>query len=390
MRPEGAVIPPGRTIDEVAISRDGRIGVFVPRIDKPDIEQGSSEHQIVIQIHPQEAERLMGLVVPSDWPGVFLSIRKRWNIPVVDALPVFAVLAVGQHLDSMGPLKLTDAGKRMTTSHIEGLFDEMVKARPAAYDEILAYLQAKVYWSWRFRHPETMITRADLIRLNSSIEDFAEVASLREGDLWTTTPKGGLKPTAQLIKEMEAQLATTAKDTDSRSLAVVVFADIADSSRLANKDEDLAVALIDAFEKACGEIIAERGGDIIKFTGDGVLAKFSNVPSAVRVSYDLLRRFSTTSRTFGKKTELRVGIHMGEVVQSQEGDIHGDVVNVAARLQAEATPGHVVISEDAWHQLKRRRGFACRDLGEYRLKGIEQPVRLYEVNALGNDDELVH
>jgi class 3 adenylate cyclase len=79
--------------------------------------------------------------------------------------------------------------------------------------------------------------------------------------------------------------------------------------------------------------------------------------------------------------DLRIGIHMGEVVTFTEGDIHGNAVNVAARVQAVAPYGRITVSEDAWRQLQRGSGFRYDDLGIHELKGIGEPVRLYAVEA---------
>ena len=167
----------------------------------------------------------------------------------------------------------------------------------------------------------------------------------------------------------------------SRFLAAVFFADIVESTRLAHEQEAVALRLIDVFQSVASRCISDQQGVVVKYTGDGVLARFSNVSAAVGAGQSLLGDFRSRSCDLGYMADLRIGIHMGEVVTFTEGDIHGDAVNVAARVQAVAPYGRITVSEDAWRQLQRSSDFRYDDLGVHELKGIGEPVRLYAVEA---------
>ena len=88
------------------------------------------------------------------------------------------------------------------------------------------------------------------------------------------------------------------------------------------------------------------------------------------------------SQELGREISMRSGVHLGEVVRAKDGDIHGDTVNVAARIQELADPGRVVISEEAWRQLRRQPEIHCTDIGSRSLKGLEEMMHLYEVESL--------
>jgi class 3 adenylate cyclase len=143
--------------------------------------------------------------------------------------------------------------------------------------------------------------------------------------------------------------------------------------------EDFAIRLIEVFEAIAREHVSTWKGTVVKFTGDGMVARFPSVPGAVQCGLDLMEDFARKASDLGHRGELRVGINMGEVVFSSDGDVHGDVVHIAARVQAAAPRGTLVITEEAWIQLKRSLRFKAQDLGEYELKNVEVPVRLYAI-----------
>ena len=113
---------------------------------------------------------------------------------------------------------------------------------------------------------------------------------------------------------------------------------------------------------------------MVKFVGDAALAEFSSTDAAARSALLLLEAFEEDSHT-----QLRVGLHVGDVVPQDDGDVMGDGVNLAVRLQAEAEPGEVVVSEDAWRQLRHREGYRFREAGRRQLKGQIDSVRVFVV-----------
>lgn len=107
----------------------------------------------------------------------------------------------------------------------------------------------------------------------------------------------------------------------------------------------------------------------MKGTGDGALAEFASADAAVRSALALERRFAEQAETIVPGTRLRVGVHVGEVVPGADGDLYGDGVNTAARLQQSAEPGQVVVSEDVWRPLRQRSEHEFTSLGSDASRG---------------------
>jgi class 3 adenylate cyclase/tetratricopeptide (TPR) repeat protein len=165
-------------------------------------------------------------------------------------------------------------------------------------------------------------------------------------------------------------------------LTAVWFADIVGYSRLAGEDDAAALRLIQRFQSTSRAAAERYGGRIVKFLGDGALAEFPSTESAVRAAHALLIMFSSKSPDeIGGGHTLRIGVHVGDVASGPDGDLYGDGVNIAARLQAEAEPGQVLASEDVWRQLRARRGLRFAPLGERTLKGIAGPVEVYSLEV---------
>lgn len=168
--------------------------------------------------------------------------------------------------------------------------------------------------------------------------------------------------------------------TATRKLAAILVADVAGYSRLAGIDEDLTLARLRALRSDLVDpSVAVHGGRIVKGTGDGVLAEFRSAVDAVRCAVDI--QLGMAERNKGvdeaRRIELRIGVNVGDVVQELDGDLMGDVVNVAARLEGACAPGAVCLSEDAYRQVRQRLPFEFRDVGPLRLKNIAEPVRVY-------------
>jgi class 3 adenylate cyclase len=170
----------------------------------------------------------------------------------------------------------------------------------------------------------------------------------------------------------------TSSTTPVRRLAAVWFADIVGYSRLAAENERAALRLVDLFESVVRAQTALGGGRVIKFIGDGALAEFASMDAAVRAAMSLRDEFAARSAAVSPAT-LRIGVHVGDVVQRSDGDLHGDGVNIASRLQAEAAPGQVVVSEDDWHQLRQHPEYPYEALGERELRGISARIGVFGI-----------
>jgi class 3 adenylate cyclase/tetratricopeptide (TPR) repeat protein len=168
----------------------------------------------------------------------------------------------------------------------------------------------------------------------------------------------------------------------SHRLAAVWFADVVGYSRLMSENEGQAVAVIRLLQSVCREIVPAGGGRVIKFLGDGALAEFPSTDSAVRAAVALRQAFAERSEAahHGAR-DLRIGVHVGDVVAGEDGDLYGDGINVASRLQAAAEPGQVLVSGEVWRQLKPRPEFSFEALGARTLKGIDGPVDAYAAHV---------
>jgi adenylate cyclase len=166
-----------------------------------------------------------------------------------------------------------------------------------------------------------------------------------------------------------------------RRLAAILAADVAGYSRLMGKDEEGTLAALKTHRKeVIDPKIAEHRGRIVKTTGDGALVEFSSAVDAARCAVDIQRAMAERNAATpeGRRVEFRIGINVGDII-IDEGDIYGDGVNIAARMESLATPGAICLSEDAYKQIKGKLEIDVSDMGEQRLKNIAQPLRVYGV-----------
>jgi TolB-like protein/Flp pilus assembly protein TadD len=167
-----------------------------------------------------------------------------------------------------------------------------------------------------------------------------------------------------------------------RRLAAILAADVVGFSRLIQLDEDGTVAALTRHRRdTIDPLIASHGGRVFKTMGDGLLAEFASVVEAVRCAAAIQDQVSQVNREVpsDRRLEFRVGINMGDVLAVAD-DLLGDGVNVAARIEAAASPGGVVLSDDAMRQVAGKLPFAFVDMGEHRLKNIARPLRLHALD----------
>jgi TolB-like protein/class 3 adenylate cyclase/Tfp pilus assembly protein PilF len=164
-----------------------------------------------------------------------------------------------------------------------------------------------------------------------------------------------------------------------RRLTAILAADVAGYSRLMGADEEgTHERLTGHLRELISPKIAEHRGRIVKNTGDGLLAEFASVVDAVRCAVEVQRGIGERNADAPphKRIEFRIGINLGDVI-AEEHDIFGDGVNVAARLEALAEPGGVLISNTVYDHVRDRLPFVFEDLGEQQVKNITRPVRVY-------------
>src|SRR5438309_30390 len=165
----------------------------------------------------------------------------------------------------------------------------------------------------------------------------------------------------------------------ARHLAAVWFADIAGYSARAAEDERGALQLVEILQTLARDAVQRHEGRIVKFMGDAILAEFPSTEMAVRAAGVLNEEFAEQSAGTGHAHDLRIGIHVGDVAVGADGDLYGDGVNAAARIQQAAEPGQVVLSEDVWRQLRGRTEFQFQSLGDRSFKGVGS-IGLYVVS----------
>ena len=171
---------------------------------------------------------------------------------------------------------------------------------------------------------------------------------------------------------------------ETRKIAAILVSDVVGYSRLAGADEDRILARLRALRSdLIDPTIAVHHGRIVKRTGDGSIVEFRSVVDAVNLAIEVQR--AMVERNAGvapdKRIEFRIGIHLGDVVEESDGDLMGDGVNIAARLQGVAKPGGICISDDAYRQVKGRLDLAVTDLGPTQLKNIAEPIRVYSLEV---------
>ena len=169
-----------------------------------------------------------------------------------------------------------------------------------------------------------------------------------------------------------------------RKIAAILVADIVGYSRLAGTDEDRTLSRLRGLRSdLIDPAIDAHHGRVVKRTGDGSIVEFRSVVDAVRCAIEVQN--GMIERNSGlppeRRIEFRVGIHLGDVVEEADGDLMGDGVNIAARLEGIAAPGSICLSEDAYRQVSGRLETEVTDLGPTQLKNIERPIRVFSVQV---------
>src|ERR1700757_3074717 len=171
---------------------------------------------------------------------------------------------------------------------------------------------------------------------------------------------------------------------ETRKLAAILAADVVGFSRLTGADEDRTLARLRTLRSdLIDPTIAVHKGRVVKRTGDGALVEFRSVVDAVRCAIEIQN--GMVERNAGlppeRRIEFRIGIHLGDVVEESDGDLMGDGINIASRLEGVASPGTISLSEDAYRQVKARLDLSVSDLGETKLKNIVEPMRIYSLEV---------
>src|SRR5438105_1420490 len=167
-----------------------------------------------------------------------------------------------------------------------------------------------------------------------------------------------------------------------RRLTAILPADVVGYSRLMTIDEAGTLAALKSLRKNLADPkISEHQGRIVKLTGDGMLVEFPSVVNAVACAVDIQSAMRTRNATEpAARIEFRIGINLGDIIV-EDGDIFGDGVNVAARLESIAPVGGIAVSQSVRDHVGKRLDLAFEDMGERRLKNIEAPIRVYSISV---------
>jgi adenylate cyclase len=170
-----------------------------------------------------------------------------------------------------------------------------------------------------------------------------------------------------------------------RRLTAILAADVAGYSRLMGTDEEGTLSALKACRRELFEPkIVEHRGRIVKTTGDGALVEFASAVDATRCALEIQRAMAERNAAIpeDRRIEFRIGINVGDII-IDEGDIYGDGVNIAARVEALANPGAICVADNAYQQIKGKIALNASDMGQQHLKNIAQPVRVYGLRLDG-------
>src|ERR1700689_3762769 len=171
---------------------------------------------------------------------------------------------------------------------------------------------------------------------------------------------------------------------ETRKIAAILAADVVGFSRMASVNEDRTLARLRTLRsELIDPTVTSQNGRVFKRTVDGALVEFRSVVEAVRCAITVQK--AMIERNVGlpaeQRIDFRIGIHLGDVVEESDGDLMGDGVNIAARLEGIAAPGAICLSEDAYRQVKGRLELAVADLGPTQPKNIAEPIRIYSLQV---------
>lgn len=170
-------------------------------------------------------------------------------------------------------------------------------------------------------------------------------------------------------------------ENEIRKLAVIMLTDMVGYSALTDTDEGAALNILDKHNSLIRSFVHRHGGHEIKTIGDAFLVEFSSVLEAIRCATEIQNTLAEYNSTVDKTKQfwLRIGIHLGDVVY-RSGDVFGEGVNIASRIEPHADPGGVCFSEDVYNQIRTRPEFKVDFLGVFELKNIVTPMALYQIH----------
>src|SRR5258706_8532351 len=176
----------------------------------------------------------------------------------------------------------------------------------------------------------------------------------------------------------------TPDSQESRKLAAIMFTDMVGYSALAQRNESLALALLQTHRQLLRPVFPRHGGTEIETIGEAFFVEFGSALQAVECAIDIQKSLLEYDRSASPELQIqvRIGVHAGDVVHMGK-NVHGDEVNIAARLYPLASPGGIVVTEDVWRQIKHHPNFSFVSLGSRHLKGILTPIKVFALSGEG-------
>jgi len=170
------------------------------------------------------------------------------------------------------------------------------------------------------------------------------------------------------------------QDRLPRKLVAILYADVAGYSRLTGEDEEATHRLLSEYLDLISNTIESHHGQVMHYAGDAVLARFEAVVDALSSATEIQRQLAEQNKDLPEESrvDFRIGVNLGDVIEDR-GDIYGDGVNIAARLESLADSGGICISDAVRSAVKKKLTLEYEDMGEQSLKNIEEPVRAYRV-----------
>ena len=176
------------------------------------------------------------------------------------------------------------------------------------------------------------------------------------------------------------------KSKQQRRLAAIMFTDMVGYSALTQENESLAIELLEEHRQILRPLFTKHGGKEVETVGDAFFVEFKSTLDAVTCAIEIQKSLFDRNRrqTQDKKISLRIGLHVGDVIQVDK-HVHGDGVNIAARLEPLSKPGGICLSEDVARQVQNKIDFQIKEIGAEKLKNIQSPIKIYHVNLPWED-----
>ncbi|MBM3608152.1 MAG: adenylate/guanylate cyclase domain-containing protein, partial [Alphaproteobacteria bacterium] len=172
-----------------------------------------------------------------------------------------------------------------------------------------------------------------------------------------------------------------------RKIAAILASDVAGYSRLVSEDEEGTLARLEAYRAVFAEFVQKSGGRIFNTAGDAILAEFPSAVEATRCAIDIQESIRTRNSGYlpSKQMLFRIGITIGDVMERDNGDLLGDGVNIAARLEGLAEPGGICVSRNIYEQVANKVSVPFSDIGENEVKNMPQPVHAFRIELPGGE-----